>query len=244
MLRYFLSRLVFKYIAYFSCFLALSLLTFNIYYFFVRRDVSIKFYIDKLFQRGKDAVLTSPEFHDLVAQYYQFNKAYGNREVIVFLGDSLTKGFNLQEHFPDRFILNRGINSDTTVSLLDRLDRNVGNLRIEKIFVLIGFNDLKYRNDSEIIANIRLILDRIKARQVYVQSLLPVDAEKKELNKRITNVNEMLRILCSDKGVEYIDLHMHFVDKVGGLSKNLSLDGAHINAEGYRLWRELIAAKI
>ncbi len=150
----------------------------------------------------------------------------------------------MQEYFPGCFVLNRGINSDTTVSLLERLDRNVGSLKIEKLFLLIGYNDLQYRTNSEIVANIRLILERIKAQEIYLQSLFPVEAKKRETNIRILDLNRDLKRLSSDKGIEYIDLHKHFLDDRGGLARQYSLDGAHLNGEGYRAWRELIATKI
>lgn len=225
-------------------FLGLCLFIFNIYYFFVRRDVGFTFYIDKYSKRNVDVILSQPEYQALVDEYDRLNESIRGKAVTVFLGDSLTKGFGVQEYFPDKTVLNRGINSDTTVSLLTRFNRNVANLKIEKLFLLIGFNDIPYRDDSAIVANIAAILDRVKANRIYVQSLLPVNGKRKETNARIVSLNRRLRQLCSDRGIEYVDLHRHFIDSKGELSSQYSLDGAHINGAGYRLWQELIRERL
>ncbi len=233
----------YKYAAYISSFLALSLIVFNIYYFFIRRDVGILFYIQKAFYPAREAVLMSPDYKDLVDEYANFNQS-ANTAVIVFLGDSLTKRFNVQEYFPGYDVLNRGVYSDTTVGLLNRLDRNVNNLKISKLFLLIGYNDLQYRTNKEILANIGLVVDRIHSGKIYVQSLLPVEAKRKDINFRINDINESLKILCESKGIEFIDLHRHFLDDTGGISRKYSLDGIHLNGAGCRLWKELILDKL
>lgn len=233
-----------RYWLYFLFFIALLIFFFNIYYFFIRRDVGIAFYINKVIHKAKDNVLLTPDYRDLVDQYYYLNQGLSGKRLIVFLGDSNTKRFNVYEHFPDLPTVNRGINSDTTIGILKRLDRNIGNLKIDKLFLLIGFNDLQYQTNDEILANIELIVKRINAHTIYLQSLLPVDAEKKEINHRIVEVNEALRRLCLDKGITYIDLHSYFLDEKGGLSKKYSFDGTHLNGGGHQLWRELIGSNL
>lgn len=216
---------------------------FNIYYFFVRRDVGVAFYVNKFFHKNKDLILLSPEYRDLVDQYHVLNNGLRGRQSIVFLGDSQIKRFNVYEFFPNSPVINRGLDSDTTVGILERLDRNLQNLIIQKLFLLVGYNDLQYRDNDEILANIRLIVKRIQAKKIYIHSLLPVDAAKTEINSRIVHFNEGLKKLCSDMDIAYIDLHKHFLDEKGGLSRKYSLDGAHLNGAGYQVWKELLEPK-
>ncbi len=233
----------YKYTAYISSFLALILIVFNIYYFFIWRDVGISFYIDRVFYPARDAVWMSPDYKDMVDQYENLNQSV-SKVVIVFLGDSHTVRFNVREYFPGYNVLNRGVYSDTTVGLLNRLDRNVNNLKISKLFLLIGYNDLQYRTNADILNNIAIILDRTKSKKIYLQSLLPVEANKKDINHRINDLNESLKMLCVSKGIEFIDLHRHFLDDSGGISRKYSLDGIHLNGAGYRLWKELIQERL
>ena len=238
-----LPRVNYKYATYISSLLALILIVFNVYYFFIKRDVGISFYYQKVFSSAKDAVLYSPDYLDLVDQYAYLNQSV-NTVAMVFLGDSNIKRFNVEEYFQGYNVINRGMYSDTSVSLLKRLDRNVNNLEISKLFLLIGYNDLQYRSNTEIVNNIKLILNRINAEKIYLQSLLPVDAKSKDINVRIVDINDELRKHCVGKNVEYVDLHRHYLNEAGGLSDKYSFDGIHLNGAGYLLWKELIQDKM
>jgi len=186
----------------------------------------------------------SPEYRDQVDQYEYLNQKLKVGADVVFIGDSLTKRFNVEEYFHGHFVLNRGICSDTTVGLLKRLDRNLNNLKMNKLFLLIGYNDLEYRSNAEILSNITLILERIRAKNICVQSLLPVDSKRGDINLRIKEMNGNLQKLCFYKGIEYIDLYRYFNDEKGGLSEKYLIDGIHLNGAGYRLWKELVEGKL
>lgn len=169
---------------YFCLYLVIALLSFDFYYFFIRRGVGSGYYIKKIIYPD-DTILDSKTYQDLSEEYYVLNKNYGKKEVIVFLGDSITKRFNLEEYFPDLSVLNRGIFNDTSLGVINRLEININNLNIEKIFLMIGYNDLEFRMNTNIIENISNILSKTKSRKIYVQSLLPVNANRKEVNIRI-----------------------------------------------------------
>lgn len=220
--------------------LAIVLLLFNIYYFFIRAGVGPGYYIDRIRSKHRDRILESKTYHDNVEEYYFLNKKLGDKKIIVFLGNSITKRFNVHEFFPGYPVVNRGIYFDTTLGLINRLERNVNNLRIEMLFLMIGYNDLKYRTDKEIVENISHILSAITAEQIYMQSILPVYSDWVELNKRINNLNEDIKKVCLRHQIEYIDLHSHFIDDKGGLSARYTRDGIHLNYQGYILWSEII----
>ena len=63
---------------------------------------------------------------------------------IVFLGDSITARFEWQEYFSDLTVTNRGIDSDVTEGVLNRLD-TVENQHPQKIFLMIGINDIMHK---------------------------------------------------------------------------------------------------
>lgn len=193
---------------------------------------------------GGEPVLHHPTYRALVAEYAELNKRLAGRRVVVFIGDSITRRFALDEYFPDRGLVNRGIYSDTTKGLLHRLETSLGGLDIDKLFIMIGHNDLDLRTDQEIIDNIMRIVGRAKAREVYVQSILPVAAGPGSVNSRnarIKRINTALRKMCAVKGCHYVDLHKGFRARGGWLAPGLSLDGVHPNGRGYQLWSQLIA---
>ncbi len=105
---------------------------------------------------------------------------------------------------------------------------------------MIGYNDLRYRTNVEIIHNIKQILLRSKANQTYIQSLLPVSSDNNEINDRIIALNNQLKTIAIDKGYIYIDLHSHFVSDNNGIKPELTRDGTHPNYFGYKLWFSII----
>jgi lysophospholipase L1-like esterase len=214
---------------------------FNAYYFFARRGVGIGYYIEKLLAEENTAVEQEPLYRAMREAYLHFNKVHKN-VVHVFIGDSITAGFNLHEFEPagSRPVLNRGIYSDTTDGLISRIETNVNNLTIEKFFLMIGYNDLDLKTDDEILHNIEKILDQAKSERKYLQSILPVAACIEEnKNARIAAINLRLAELCRQNGYVFIDLHPHF-DVDGELNPQLTYDGIHPNYSGYKLWFDLI----
>ena len=97
------------------------LLGFNTYYFFIRRGVGISFYLKKVIEKPIDPILTHPLYNDYRTEYEYLNSNYQGSNYIVFLGDSITARFKVNEYFPHKKVLNRGIFSDTTCGVLERV---------------------------------------------------------------------------------------------------------------------------
>lgn len=216
------------------------LLLFDGYYFFIRRGVWPGSYVQQLLARPEDNFTRSRIYNDLYEEYRQLNTSNRFDSLIVFAGDSITKGFNIQEFAGSNRIVNRGIFHDTTRGLLERLDTNINNLKIDKLFVMIGYNDLGFRSDEEIVRNIGDILARSKAKKIYLQSFLPVSSDRKGTNERILHINEQLKALALDKGYVYVDVHAYFAYGRNGIDPRLTTDGVHPNYLGYQLWYSVI----
>jgi lysophospholipase L1-like esterase len=213
---------------------------FNFYYFFIRRNVGLDFYLNKFYAKNIDCIVETHAYKDLVEEYRNLNLFYKNKTVTVFVGDSITKRFNTDEFFPCENILNRGIYSDTTFGLLNRLDENINNLQIEKLFVLIGYNDLIDETDTVIFENIKLITKKSKAKYKFIQSILPVGSKKKDLNFKIDKINHQLREQASLQNYIFVDLNSELKDENGGINRMFSGDGVHLNYEGYKVWFTVI----
>jgi len=70
---------------------------------------------------------------------------------IVFLGNSITEGFDLEKYFPDTVPINRGISGDHTDGLIERLEYSIITLEPSKLFILIGINDIGAGDNSSVI---------------------------------------------------------------------------------------------
>lgn len=182
----------------------------------------------------------------------RFNKMNGKTPHggIVFFGDSLTEMYDLQRYYDADGLVNRGISGDTTDHMAARLYDNALALEPKTLVMLGGANDLRGGSDPErIIAYLRNMFDTIRQcapdTRVIVQSLYPINAQpeifmaKKLLafadNDKIVRVNALLRPLCDEYGFDYVDMHAMLRDSDGNLRREFTLDGLHLNPDGYRV---------
>lgn len=165
---------------------------------------------------------------------------------IVFLGDSITEYFMLNEFFPNKNVINRGIYGDTSKGALTRLDESIYSLNPSKVFLLIGTNDLDKTNDTPDIIGERIknIVYKIKEKCpntiIYIQSIYPVNKNMKSLdigkrnNKDISSINTKLFNIANNKDIFYIDVYSQLIDKNGDLNIEYTLEGLHLSPKGYR----------
>jgi lysophospholipase L1-like esterase len=171
---------------------------------------------------------------------------------VVFLGDSLTERFDLST-LGNPLIANRGITGDFTEGVLRRLPQIVA-MKPAKVFIEIGINDLVERvPPAQVLVNYRRIIENLKQEspttELYVQSLTPVSLPSSwlrstaALNRTIQATNTRLARLCQEEGVTWIDLYP-LLQEDGRLRVDFSLDGVHLTAAGYAVWRQAVAAYV
>ena len=178
-------------------------------------------------------------------------RSYPNASTdIIFLGNSITAGVDWMELTGNHNARNRGISGDITFGVLERLDEVIEG-KPAKIFILIGINDIS-RNvpDSFILRNYQLMIDRIKAgspaTKIYFHTLMPVNNEftqfKNHYNKdeHILYINSELKKLAAKEKITVIDLYPHFLNTDKKLEKKYTIDGLHLNSEGYKVWAKVL----
>jgi lysophospholipase L1-like esterase len=188
----------------------------------------------------------SAYYQHRLSQFRLFNKTITENQKIVLLGDSITSEGLWHELFPSGIVLNRGIGGDTTTGLLTRLEESVFSVKQQKLFIMIGINDIflsKVPVDF-IISEYKNILNMVRKRspttKIYVQSVLPMGGSWRRFNTTIRKLNNRLNELCKTFKVKYIDLYDSFLNSDGVLAEKYSLDGIHPNSEGYLLWKSKI----
>ena len=164
-----------------------------------------------------------------------------SRDDIVFVGNSLTENFPLEELLPEFRIKNRGISGNLTSHILGRI-ADVVKYNPKKIFLEGGINDLIAHGSADsIFARYTAILNIIQKNRItaYVQSLLPTCMEYSNLNDAVIAFNERLKNYCNRKGFIYIDIYSELVEN-GKLNETLTVDGLHLNVKGYQIWKTKI----
>jgi lysophospholipase L1-like esterase len=180
----------------------------------------------------------------------QFRSYKHTANDIMFVGNSITAGTDWMELLGRTDVRNRGISSDISFGVLERIDE-VTMGKPAMVFILIGINDIS-RNipDTVIVKNYQRIIERIKtlspSTRIYFQTLLPVNNEftqhKNHYNKdeHILFVNAELKKLAAKEKIRLIDLHPHFLNSDNKLDKKYTADGLHLNAAGYKLWAQIL----
>lgn len=195
-----------------------------------------------------DIVLTTqePRFHIRDIQNLFVAKEMISDNV-VFVGDSITNQYALDEFYENIHIVNSGINGNQTSDILSQMNERIYQYNPSKVILLIGTNDLaNNKSNEEILNNIRKIIIQIKENRpyakIYVQSIYPINETiQKEAdnlkdyktNKRISEVNKKLKEICKEEKVTYIDTYSALLDENKELKRTYTEDGLHLTTLGY-----------
>lgn len=169
---------------------------------------------------------------------------------VVWMGDSITDGAEWSELFPGLRTLNRGISSDNTFGMLYRIGE-VAKRKPVKLFLLIGINDIARNIPNEVILrNYVKLIDSVQIQspntKILIQTILPTNNVftqfKNHQNKteQIAEVNNSLKIICQQRGLQLVDLFTAMSDADGKLDKRYTNDGLHLNGAGYQRWKQFL----
>ena len=184
-------------------------------------------------------VANSTYYKHKVSQFEMLS-TQGNK-TIAMLGDSLTDRGLWNELCENNNIINRGISGDTVIGLLARLD--ILNHSVKKAFVMIGVNDLlKGRSVNYVYNNYIKIIELLQKKGIkpIIQSNLHVGAiAPNEYNEKITKLNILMKKYAQKNKITYLDLNKVLAPN-GVLLDKYSLDGLHLNGQGYKEWVKII----
>ena len=177
---------------------------------------------------------------------------------VVFMGDSITDHWKLDESFPGKPYVNRGISGQTTEQMLIRFQNDVANLHPSAVVILAGTNDIAENtgpiSNEAIENNFRAMMAIAKANNipVIVQSILPVHnyTERSQIffpsrpMGRIRALNAWLKDYAARNNAAYVDYFPAMLDDKGLLKRDLADDGLHPNAAGYALMVKMLGPAI
>jgi acyl-CoA thioesterase I len=172
---------------------------------------------------------------------------------VIFFGDSITDIWRLDESFPGKGYINRGIGGQTTSQMLVRFRQDVVDLQPKVILILAGTNDIAGNSgpisNQDIEENLMDFAELAKLHNIRVifSSLTPVynyTSRSQEFfdsrpMSRILDFNKWLKSYCAAHHLIYLDYFDAVVDGKGMLKRDLSDDGLHPNNAGFAVMAPL-----
>jgi lysophospholipase L1-like esterase len=225
----------------------------------VRRQVeSLRFkseqlnvYFRSLLQQREDQIRSADR--DNLRRYSDANRDLlppaSTEQRVVFFGDSITDFWQLEQFFPGKPYVNRGISGQITGQMLGRMQADVIALQPKAMVFLGGTNDLARGVALTTIQNnIQMISDLAQAHGIrpILAALLPVSDYHEDADPRfkrttdrppsdILTLNAWMKNFAQTRGYIYLDYHQALADAQGMLRKDLADDGLHPNIEGYKI---------
>lgn len=193
---------------------------------------------------------------------------------VVFMGDSITDIWHLDEFFPGKPYLNRGISGQTTPQMLVRMYPDVIDLKPAAVIILAGTNDVAQNTGPETITMIEenlMAMTELAQKhgiKVILCSLTPVSDYTLMTPGRgapplptgatpphriqtvgrppadILRLNAWLKSYATSVGAVYCDYFSAVVDSSGFFKEGFSNDGLHPNEQGFQLMAPVAEAAI
>lgn len=179
----------------------------------------------------------------------------GRSNRVVFIGDSITEGWNLEASFPGAPYINRGISGQTSSQILLRFRQDAIDLHPRVVVILAGTNDIAGNTGpatlGQIEGNLESMAELARAHHIGVvlcsvppslrywwHPLLP------NPTPRIVALNRWLEAYAARGHYAYVNYYAAMKDAAGGFKHGLSADDVHPLPAGYAIMAPLAQAGI
>jgi lysophospholipase L1-like esterase len=195
-----------------------------------------------------------------LGQFYAANeelkKQPADPKRVVFMGDSITIGWKLDQSFPGKPYVNRGISGQTTPQMLVRMFPDVIDLKPAAVVIFAGTNDIARNTGPETLTmieeNFQAMTELTQAHgiKVVLCSITPIaDYGRAKMSEGrppadILKINAWMKDYAAKAHAVYADYFAAVVDDKGFLKPGISMDGLHPNADGYKLMVPVAEAAI
>ena len=168
--------------------------------------------------------------------------------VILFVGSSTIENWKtLQDDFPGKNVLNRGVSGTKTIDMINYLEHLVTPYNPSQIFLYPGDNDIGYKwTPDEIMEQVRKLYSLVRGQkpdaEIVFISIKPSPRRMKDLD-RIVKTNAMIREFAeAQPNTRYADVFSQMLDADGSpVPEYYREDGLHLTAEGYKVWRKVLS---
>jgi len=181
----------------------------------------------------------------------------------LFIGDSRTDGlmvysgidnataYTIDGLMVDTYFTTAKYNMNgSMVTVSQAVEANHG---FDRVYVMFGVNELGWPYDYYFKDKYSAVIDHLKETmpdaEINVQSIIPVTAERDARGDHINNenvyrFNSIISELCTEKGVNYIDLTEAICGDSAVLPTEASRDGVHLTKAYYEKWLDFLKSEM
>ncbi len=175
---------------------------------------------------------------------------------IIFLGSSIFERWSvlMPEFFNNKNYVNRGISGQISPQLLIRFRQDVIDLKPKAVIILAGSNDIAgsygHVTNATIMDNIKSMAELARRNHIKVIlcDYLPVFdypwRKGLEPAEKIIALNQQIELYARKKHLFVLDYFSPLADEKNGQKAELTTDGVHPNAAGYKIMAEVTEAAI
>jgi lysophospholipase L1-like esterase len=196
--------------------------------------------------------LPNPGF---IRQHQAFVKtAQEGTAELVFLGDSITAGWNGQKEIWNKAFgaykpVNFGIGGDRTQHVLWRLENGeFDGIKPKAAVIMIGTNNSGQDSAEGIARGVTKIVEYIRKQspktKILLLAIFPRGQSPNPQREKLKKTNEIIAKLDDGKSVFFLDIGDKFVEADGTISKEMMRDYLHLTAKGYQIWADAITPKL
>jgi lysophospholipase L1-like esterase len=170
------------------------------------------------------------------------------RDAVLFIGSSsILKWTTLAADFPDTTVINRGFGGSELADSVYYADRIAIPYHPRLVVLYAGDNDLLAGKTPEtVFADFKAFAAKIhaglpEARLIYIA--IKPSPSRWQLREKIVRANTLIAEECRrDSRATFLDVYSPMLDPKGQPRPELFVpDMLHLNAEGYALWKKLLA---
>lgn len=131
-----------------------------------------------------------------------------------------------------------------------KLDDALIDAQSNKVFIMLGQNDLRYREIEDCMESWVILVDRIRSArpdiEIHIQSCTPEwvkSTSSNANNDKIEEYNEILRQFAAENDCFFVDIHYYTVDHLHRMPTEYELDKSiHMNEAGCYAWIQALKA--
>lgn len=181
------------------------------------------------------------EYYNTKVESFEKENPTLNDVDIVFLGDSLTDGCDLEKYYPLYNAVNRGISGDTTDGLLNRLKVSAYDVDPTGVVLLIGVNDISSGvKPDELSDNYEKIITGLKENLpdtiIVWCSMTALGGKSAKYNDTVIICNQKIKLLAEKYDCVFVDLFTPLCDvETREIKEEYTTDGTHLTDAGYQV---------